>query len=405
MRRLLLTGFAVLLGHGVAFAHLASDSYLRIELDTHAKVSGQWDIALRDLDAAIGLDAGPEGLMTWGKLRAKQSKIEAYAFSHLAIGGGACPIEPNGFLVDYHAGNAYAVIRFTADCAQAPSPLILNYRLLFDLDPTHRGLLTIIQPGGERSEVLSPDHPEVALDQAPSSAIETVGRFIGFGISHILLGYDHLLFIGVLLIVAPFQRAARSRAADGQFESVRRSRILFEHRIFPKTGPHFWVRCSSWKPIEGFGNVLIQTLKILTAFTLAHALSLTLAVLGIVDIPSRLVDPAVAMTIMAAAIDNVRPILPQLRWTVAFGFGLIHGLAFASALVPMRLQPSGLALALASFNIGVELGQIALALLLIPIVYVVRWEKVYLRFFAPALSLAAFGLASIWLVERVAGFM
>ena len=370
-QRLLLAGFAMMLNASLASAHLASDSYLRIELDTRAKVNGQWDIALRDLEAAIGLDAGPDGVVTWGKLRAKQSRIEAYALSRFSIGGGACALQSDGFMVDYHAGNAYAVLRFTADCSQAQSPLILNYRLLFDIDPTHRGLLTIVQPGGERSEVLSPDHPEVTLDLAPASAIESIGRFTSFGVSHILFGYDHLLFIAVLLVVAPFHRVARS----------------------------------SWKPLDGFGRVLIETLKILTAFTLAHAISLTLAVFGIVDIPSRLVDPAVALTIMVAAIDNIRPILPQIRWNVAFGFGLIHGLAFASALAPMRLQPSGLSLALGSFNIGVELGQIALALLLIPIVYVVRWEKIYLQFLAPALSLAAFALATIWFVERIAGLV
>ncbi len=111
--------------------------------------------------------------------------------------------------------------------------------------------------------------------------------------------------------------------------------------------------------------------------------------LGVVDVPSRLVDPAVAITIMLAAIDNIWPILPRVRWTVAFGFGLIHGLAFASALGPMRLRPLGLALALGSFNIGVELGQLALALLLTPIVFVARSEKIYLRVLAPGLSASA----------------
>lgn len=366
----MLAGLAALLATGAAFAHLASDSYLRIELDANRAVSGQWDIALRDLEVAVGLDAGDDGVVTWGKLKAKRAQIEAYAFGRLTLAGGACALRPTELMVDYHAGNAYAVLRFKADCAQAPGPLILRYQLLFDLDPTHRGLLTIVQPSGERSEVLSPDHPEAAIDLAPASAFEEAGRFIAFGINHILLGYDHLLFIAVLLIMAAFRRVGRSR----------------------------------WKPLDGFFRVLIETLKILTAFTLAHALALTLAVLGIIDIPSRIVDPAVAVTIMLAAIDNIWSILPQARWTVAFGFGLIHGLAFASALAPMRLKPSGLALALASFNIGVEFGQIALALLLMPIVFVMRREAVYLRFLAPILSGAAFTLALIWFVDRVMGF-
>jgi HupE / UreJ protein len=371
MRCLLLAGLVLVLAQRFAYAHLASDSYLRIELDANGGVKGQWDIALRDLDAAISLDAGPDGLVTWGKLRAKRPQIEAYAFDHLTIGGGTCVLHPSEFMVDYHAGNAYAVIRFKADCTRAPGPLILKYQLLFDLDPTHRGLLTLVQPSGERSEVLSPDHPEVGLDLAPVSAIGNIGRFISFGVSHILLGYDHLLFIAILLIMAPFRR------------------------VVP----------SSWKPFDSFRQVLIETLKILTAFTLAHAISLSLAVLGVIDIPSRVVDPAVAITIMLAAIDNVWSILPQVRWTVAFGFGLIHGLAFASALTPMRLRPVGLLLALGSFNIGVELGQLALALLLMPIVFVIRHEDIYLRVLAPILSGAAFVLASIWFIDRVLVFV
>ncbi|WP_036255780.1 HupE/UreJ family protein [Methylocapsa acidiphila] len=367
MRLLALAGLAFFLTSMTANAHLASDSYLRIQIDAQREVNGQLDVALRDLDAAIGLDAGAEGIVTWGKLKAKRAAIEAYVLRRLTISG--CALRPSDFMVDYHAGNAYAAIFFRADCPRAAGPLTLNYRLLFDLDPTHRGLLTLVQPTGERSDVLSPDHAEASLDAAPDSTQDEIGRFIGFGINHILLGYDHLLFVAVLLIMAAFQRAPRK----------------------------------GWKPLDGFGRVLVETLKILTAFTLAHAIALTLAVLGVVDVPSRFVDPAVALTIMLAAADNVWPILSRVRWNVAFGFGLIHGLAFASALTPMQLHPSGLALALCSFNIGVELGQVALALLLIPIVFVARREPIYLRALAPALSCIAFALALAWFIERTFG--
>ncbi len=120
MRRLLLAVLALVFSAAFANAHLASDSYLRIELDAKGEVNGQWDIALRDLDAAVGLDAGGDGLVTWGKLKAKRSAIEAYAFKPLSLGG--CVLHPSEFLVDYHAGNAYAAIRFRADCAQASGP-------------------------------------------------------------------------------------------------------------------------------------------------------------------------------------------------------------------------------------------------------------------------------------------
>jgi hypothetical protein len=128
---------------------------------------------------------------------------------------------------------------------------------------------------------------------------------------------------------------------------------------------------------------------------------LTPAILGKVNVPGRLVEPAVATTIMLAAFDNICPILPRLRWQVAFSFGLIHGLSFASALGPMRLPPFGLALALGSFNIGVEAGQSALALLLIPIVFLLRHERAYRRLIAPGVSIGALLLAAAWFLDRV----
>jgi hypothetical protein len=124
-------------------------------------------------------------------------------------------------------------------------------------------------------------------------------------------------------------------------------------------------------------------------------------VLGVVNVPARLVEPAVALTIMLAACDNIHPILPRLRWQIAFLFGLIHGLSFASVLGPMRLPPLGFALALGSFNIGVEAGQIALALLLVPIAFVLRHESVYCRLISPGVSACALFLASVWFLDRV----
>ena len=284
----MLTCLAVALSVASACADVASNSYLRIELGAGGGVTGQWDIALRDLDAAVGLDADDDGQITWGELRVRQVAVEAYAFSRLSLGGGGrtCTLQPSDFLVDYHAGNAYAVIRFGADCAPVSGALTFKYRLLFDLDPTHRGLFD--PRAADRRAVrgaVAQDRADINIDLAPQSMIDEVGHFVRFGIDHILLGYDHLLF-GL--------RAANHRAA---FRRIARS---------------------AWTPFDNLGRVLVETLKILTAFTFAHSITLTLAVLGVIDVPSRLVDPAVAMTIMLAAIDNIRPILPQIRWSVAF---------------------------------------------------------------------------------------
>ena len=287
---------------GAAHAHLASDSYLRIEIGQPGRVLGQWDIALRDLDVAVGLDADQDGSVTWGELRRKAREVEAYAFGHLTLGRNGADCRPivAPLMIDYHAGNAYAVLPFTADCP-GDGPLTLHYRLLFDLDPTHRGLLTIADAERIKSEVLTPEHYQLTLDHTPSGPGEQAVQFLLLGFDHILLGYDHLLFIAVLLVTAALRRGGGAQ----------------------------------WIPIEGLGRVLLETIKTLTAFTLAHAIVITPAVLGAVNVPSRLVEPAVAATIMLAGIDNLWSILPRLRWQVAFVFGLIHGLSFASALGPM----------------------------------------------------------------------
>jgi hypothetical protein len=366
LRCIVLT-LALIAAANPGWAHLASDSYLQIEIGEDGGVRGQWDIALRDLDAAVGLDANEDGTITWGELRAKAREIEAYAFGRLALGrdGTACVLKATNLLVDYHAGYAYAVLPFTTECP-ANGRLTLRYGLLFDLDPSHRGLLTVVTRGQFSTDVLTPDHAEIALERDREPLSDQVARFLAFGFEHILLGYDHLLFIAVLLVTAALRRAQGSR----------------------------------WMAIDGLGRVLIETIKTLTAFTLAHAIVLTPAVLGMVNVPARLVEPAVALTIMLAAIDNIHPILPRLRWQVAFLFGLIHGLSFASVLGPMRLPPLGFALALGSFNIGVEAGQIALALLLVPIAFVLRHESVYCRLIAPGVSICALFLAGIWFVDR-----
>ncbi len=368
MHRWLALLCALIAVSGGAQAHLASDSYLRIEIGADGKVGGQWDIALRDLDVVVGLDANQDGAITWGELRGKAREIEAYAFGRLRLAreGSNCRLVPAAMMVDYHAGSAYAVLPFAAECPLA-GILTLQYRLLFDVDPSHRGLLTVAAGDRVSSEVLTPEHAEIVLDRGPGSLVDQAAQFLRFGFDHILLGYDHLLFIAVLLVTAALRR----------------------------TGGAGWVA------IDGLGRVLVDTIKTLTAFTLAHAIVLTPAVLGLVSVPARLVEPAVAVTIMLAALDNIWPILPRLRWQVAFAFGLIHGLSFAGALGPMRLPPLGLAIALGSFNLGVEAGQIALALLLVPIAFLMRHESGYRRVVTPAVSLASLILAAAWFIDRV----
>src|SRR5689334_11242323 len=184
------------LAAATAQAHKPSDSYLALSTE-EAAVRGQWDIALRDLEFAIGLDADGDGAITWGELKAKRREIEAYALSRLKISSDqkACALAPADFLVDEHSDGAYAVLRFAADCgAKPPGSLEVGYSLFFDLDPTHRGLLRIERGGATQSAVLSPERPRLAFKAGETSALAQFLDYLREGVWHIWIGFDHILF-------------------------------------------------------------------------------------------------------------------------------------------------------------------------------------------------------------------
>jgi hypothetical protein len=127
-----------------AQAHKASDSYLSLSVQNE-RIEGQWDIALRDLEMAVGLDANGDAAISWDELRARHAAIAAYALARLKLSsdGAACPLRVAAHLVDRHTDGAYAVMRLQGACPQAVTALRVDYKLLFDIDPQHKGLLRL----------------------------------------------------------------------------------------------------------------------------------------------------------------------------------------------------------------------------------------------------------------------
>ena len=141
-------------------------------------------------------------------------------------------------------------------------------------------------------------------------------------------------------------------------------------------------------------------LRIVTAFTVAHSITLSLATLGLVTLPSRIVESSIAASVVLAALNNVYPVAHGRRWMVAFGFGLLHGFGFASVLVDLGLPQGALALALLGFNLGVECGQLAIVAAFLPLAYAVRRSWFYRRVVLLGGSLVIAVVASVWFVER-----
>lgn len=355
---------SLLLPAASAWAHSSSTSYLTV-VTAGADLQVQWEIALRDLDYAIGLD--PAGRITWGDVRGRAAAIEAYALPRLTLssGGAACPPGPVELLADERGGTGYAVLRFTARCAAPLRQVRIGYALMFDLDPQHRALLDFISGSSFHVAVLSPAAPRLTME-AGSRLRQTFAEYFRVGADHILSGPDHLLFIAILLFPAMFRRTAGGR----------------------------------WRPVERFLPAFLETTRILSAFTVAHAITVTAATLGWVDIPSRVIEGAIALTIAATALDNIVPVLPERRWVLAFGFGLIHGMGFATALGPLSLPAWPLAVALFSFNLGVEAVQLLAAAIVLPVGFALRNLRVYPARLLPGASGLAGLLALAWFAQR-----
>jgi HupE/UreJ protein len=361
--RTLLTLLLLLLASAAA-AHKPSDSYLTLERQG-AEIRGRWDIALRDLDAAITLDANGDGEITWGEVRSKNAAIVAYALSRLNIASGqvACPLHVTDLLIDEHSDGAYAVLRIAGACPRPDSTLTADYRLLFDVDPMHRGLLQYVEDGRDRSVIFSAGARTQRL--GAGTRWEQLVAYVHEGVWHIWLGFDHILFLLSLLLPAVLLR-----------------------------------RGGGWQPAESFRDAFWDVARIVTAFTVAHSITLTLAALDLVALPSRWVESAIALSVVLAAANNVVPVVSHGRWLAAFGFGLIHGFGFAGALRDLGLPTGSLALSLFGFNVGVELGQLAIVGVFLPAAFWLRSTWTYRRIVLAGGSALIAAIAGVWLVER-----
>ena len=349
-----------------ASAHKPSDSYLNLTVAGHA-VTGQWDIALRDIDYAIGLDADDNGSITWDELRTREADIAAYALSRLRLASGdkPCPLQSTALLVDRHSDGTYAVLRFSGACSGTIKALIAEYRLFFDLDPQHRGLVGVTAAGATRTSIFSPERTRQQFDMRPSAPVHQFFVFLKEGVSHIWIGIDHLLFLLALLLPSMF--------------------------LLAKDG---------WQPVVRFADAFWSVLKIVTSFTVAHSVTLSLAALQVVSLPSRWVETAIAISVLLAALNNIFPTVHRRLWLVAFIFGLIHGFGFASVLLDMGLPRDALVLSLLGFNLGVELGQLMVVSVYFVLVYALRGKPFYRRVVVPGGSALIALLAVVWIMER-----
>jgi hypothetical protein len=361
---------------GIAFAstasgHAASTAYLDIGAPQANEVAVQWSVALRDLDAVLDLDANADGQLVWSEVAARRTDIEALTIARLRLdaAGGACRLAVARLGFTPLDSGGYAVLDARATCPAAIDGIRLNYRFLERIDAGHRVLLTVpesrsprpLAPGQQLD--LHPAEAQAAAQTPPSSGF---GALLANGIAHILGGLDHLLFLVALLLPA----------------------------VVHRTG-------GRWTARRWLKPALLEVIWIATAFTVAHSITLGLASFHVVSIPARVIEPLIALTVLLAALNNLRPIVTHRIAAVAFCFGLIHGFGFAEVLAPLALPAGELAVALLGFNLGVELGQLAIIATAFIVLALIRHWRGYGRWVLGAGSTALALTASCWIIERV----
>lgn len=357
-------------------AHKLSDSEVLVRSDGSGMLAIDWTIELRDLEHAIGLDSNADGRITWGELRQAQARIEAYALSRLSLSTpqGACPNRPGELLVRERLDETQAVLRFRAECPDDSGPISVRYALLFDLDSSHRGFLRHLRDEGESSSrgaamapiILSPQRPVASFSLESQHGWGVFVDFLRHGVWHIWIGADHMLFLFTLILPVMLVR-----------------------------------RKGRWQAASSLRAPLLDLLKLITAFTVAHSITLALAALEIVVLPSRAVESVIALSVLVVALNNLFPLFVGSRWTLAFAFGLVHGFGFANVLGELGLDSSALVVSLLGFNLGVELGQLAVVAVLMPLLVLARRAEIYSRLLMPAGSVVCAAIACAWLLDRV----
>jgi hypothetical protein len=396
-----------------AFAHKASDAYLQLQVAPEA-ASLRVDVALRDLDVALDLDSDGDGRLNWREVRSAWPAIETYLRANVAVQG--CALPRSSWALERRVDGVYAALTMQGECSEVDgvgaASHSIRYTVLREVDPTHRGLAKVMVAGGapvlrvldpgkraafdesatetkqggngvaamdERMSASAPPQmpstpltlpstpPTSAQPSPPNESPTAVAGFLREGIHHIVTGYDHVLFLLCLMLPAVMRRTPRG-----------------------------------WEPVEGLGQALMPVLGIVTAFTLAHSITLGLAAMKWVSLSPRFIEPAIAVTIVLAAIDNLRPIFRGRRALVTFAFGLVHGFGFAGVLSELDLPAADFAWALLQFNLGIELGQLTIVAIAVALLFGLRSRRRYPAWVIGGGSLAAIMVGVLWFIERTA---
>ncbi|WP_024611768.1 HupE/UreJ family protein [Pseudoalteromonas sp. TB64] len=346
-----------------SFSHQLSTSYITLNNDTNKnQYIGDWQVNIADLEQIVPLDLDQNGQISWAEIKAKRSSINQFISASLTLSQTeqVCALSSEAtYQLDNHFNQPYLVIPLLFNC-DSNNSVTLNYSAFFKTDANHKAIVNI----NNVSRVFNINDAKQTFSVTQSSYLSTFSQYVYQGVIHILIGVDHILFLIALLLPCVLTRTQKQ-----------------------------------WQGITSKKQIIKHTAWIVTAFTLAHSITLTATALNLVSPNSRWVELGIAISVLFAALNNVWPVVLRLGW-LTFAFGLLHGMGFASVLGELGLSSDYQLLSILAFNLGVEFGQLSILLVALPLLIWVRNYDWYKKWLMPIGSIAIALIALQWSIER-----
>ncbi|MDT7827315.1 HupE/UreJ family protein [Pricia sp. S334] len=374
------------------FAHRPDRSLIYLRVYETAGIEGRFEIMATDLDRYLGLELGKHP--SAGEVAVYRDRIQEYLLEHsgfTSVYGKHKIIFTGEISTLYIDFGSFVAIHFELDNTEKiPDRLEVTYSVFFDQNPLHSnglGMEYNWKAGLINNEKIialefSPKQSTKTLDLTDTSVWKGFVAMVEQGAWHIWIGLDHILFLVALILPSVVRRRKITSASD-------------KLKAITSVSPGW-----KWVAVQKFKPAFWYIIKIVTFFTIAHSITLSLASLNIVNLPSRWVESIIAFSIGLAAYHNIKPIFISREWVIAFVFGLFHGFGFATVLSELGFKGENLSLSLLGFNIGVELGQIVIIMLIFPVLYLIRKSKRYPKFMV-WLSILLIIISLYWFIERV----
>ncbi len=340
------------------YSHQYHESYISFDYNKTTPTL-LWEIEGDNLEQILTLDDSNNSIISWKEYKNHKKEILEYSkkYISLKIDDKLVTIPTSKMELKRYDDQTYMLVYIDVP-KTIPKKIEINYNLFFKMDSLQRCLIKVSDENSTKLFTLFRNRENIVIKLEEDSFIDNLQEFFIDGIWHILVGLDHILFLLMLIIPAV-------------------------------------------KNQKEFSKVAVDIAKIVTSFSIAHAISLTMSIYDMIDISSNFIDIMIALSVLLTALNNIFEKIKGFSWQIAFGFGIIHGFGFANALGGLELSSEFFIYFVAIFNIGIEVGQFGIVIIVLPVLFMIRDTSLYLKGILKIGSILTAIISTIWIFQRI----